>query len=394
MNIDLPYVVRVKARGRSYYYFRKGVDADGRGGIRIALPGRPGTRAFQDAYEQALREHAPHLQAKRRRGEAGRGALAWVIEQYKARSTQWTEAKPSTREIYDRRFHWLTKNYGTVPLAAFDRDTIRAMRDLPEFRDKPSVADATIERLATLWDFAEEFCQLDDLKGHKGVNPARHIKKLKEGEAESAPLWPLELCKAFESYPHPDLVAFYFLARYTGQRRSDLVNMRWDHINTATDEMFVAQLKTSARIWVPMPKRLREYLATWPRRGDYIVMSPKIAGAPWGEQSLTNEFARVTRELGFETTDSKGRPRTYSPHGLRHLCGVELAYAGAADRQIAAVLGHSTLKQVERYVRQAQQVVLARGAQRKRDEMYERERHEALIAAAGNVTKLRAPRDA
>jgi integrase len=98
----------------------------------------------------------------------------------------------------------------------------------------------------------------------------------------------------------------------------------------------------------------------------------------------------VTKELGFSTTDSRGNPRYYSPHGLRHLCGVELAHAGASDRQIAAVLGHSTLKMVAVYVRQAEQRVLARDAQRKRDAMYDREVHEAAIAAAGNVTKLRA----
>jgi integrase len=118
-------------------------------------------------------------------------------------------------------------------------------------------------------------------------------------------------------------------------------------------------------------------------------MSSKAPGKPWRETSLTNEFIRVTRELGFSTTDSKGEPRYYSPHGLRHLCGVELAHAGASDRQIAAVLGHSTLKQVQVYVKQAEQRLLARDAQRKRDEMYEREVFEAAIEAAGNVARLR-----
>ena len=155
------------------------------------------------------------------------------------------------------------------------------------------------------------------------------------------------------------------------------------------NEMFVAQIKTGARIWVPMPKPLLAYLETWPRRGRYIVMSPKTPGAPWRETSLTNEFTRVTRELGFSTADSKGEPRHYSPHGLRHLCGVELAHAGASDRQIAAVLGHSTLKQVQVYVKQAEQRILARDAQRLRDEMYKREVFEAAIEAAANVTRLR-----
>jgi integrase len=154
-------------------------------------------------------------------------------------------------------------------------------------------------------------------------------------------------------------------------------------------DSFVAQIKTGARIWVPMPKALRDYLETWPRRGDHIVMSTKTPGQPWRETSLTNEIIRVTRDLGFSTTDSKGEPRFYSPHGLRHLCGVELAHAGASDRQIAAVLGHSTLKQVQVYVKQAEQRLLARDAQGKRDAMYARQEHEAAIAAAGNVTRLR-----
>jgi integrase len=148
--------------------------------------------------------------------------------------------------------------------------------------------------------------------------------------------------------------------------------------------------KTSARIWVPMPKRLIEHLKTRARKGDYIVMSPTSSGMPWRETSLTNELNRITRELGFTTTDSKGSPRFYSPHGLRHLCGVELAHAGASDRQIAAVLGHSTMKQVATYVAQAQQRLLARGAQTMRDKMYENEELETLIDLAGNVTKLRA----
>ena len=36
-----PYVQPVGARGRIYYYFR-------RGDVRIKLPGRPGTREFQN----------------------------------------------------------------------------------------------------------------------------------------------------------------------------------------------------------------------------------------------------------------------------------------------------------------------------------------------------------
>jgi integrase len=392
MKIMLPYVKVVRRGRRTYYYFRSGVDGHGYGGKNIKLPDLR-SREFQDRYDALLRAHAPHVaMAPKRAGRGGEGSLAWVIAQFKEKSKQWEKASTSTRDVYQRRFQWLVENYGAEPIAAFDRDAVKRIRDLKEFANKPSVADAIIERFATLWDFAEEFCHLSDMKAHNGINPARNIKKLKEGEAESAPLWPLALCKAFEAYPHPDLVTFYFLARYTGQRRSDLTGMEWEHINPVLGEtgaMFVAQIKTGARIWVPMPKRLRDYLATWPKRGKYIVPSPKRPTEPWAHTSVTNEMIRVTRDLGFTTTDSRGEPRNYSPHGLRHLCGVELAHAGADDRQIAAVLGHATLKQVQTYVKQANQFLLAQHGQRKRDEMYEREHLETMIAAADNVARLR-----
>lgn len=58
---------------------------------------------------------------------------------------------------------------------------------------------------------------------------------------------------------------------------------------------------------------------------------------------------------------------------------------GRDDAQIAAVLGHSTMKQVQVYRRQADQFLLARGGQDKRDAMYEREQREAMIAAVDDV---------
>src|SRR4030095_17241598 len=71
---------------------------------------QPGSREFSDAYEALKREHVPQLMQQAR--GAGRGALAWVIEQYRLKSEQWLNASESTRAIYDRRHHWLGQKYG------------------------------------------------------------------------------------------------------------------------------------------------------------------------------------------------------------------------------------------------------------------------------------------
>jgi integrase len=387
MKSKLDYVQTVKVGKRKYYYFRNRSSGD-----RVKLDGEPGTREFDVSYEAALRAYAPlrALTEITRANGAVPGSFAWVLAQYKAKSKEWLNAAASTQDIYDRRHHWLVARFGEAMIWDFTREQVKRIRDLTEFAERHSVADATIERLATLWDFAEEFCHLPEMVKFNGANPARGIKKLSSrDDTESAPVWPLELCRLFEKRASLDLRKFYFLGRYGGQRRSDLAATEWKHFDFKANTMFVKQIKTDNRILVPLPKPLRDEMQTWKREGDHVVMSPKKRGEPWADTSITNEMIVTTRNLGFQTTDSKGKPRFYSPHGLRHLCGIELAHAGASDPQIAAVLGHSTMKQVQVYRAQANQLLLARGAQNLRDAMYREQLHDEAINLASNVSKLR-----
>jgi integrase len=49
-------------------------------------------------------------------------------------------------------------------------------------------------------------------------------------------------------------------------------------------------------------------------------------------------------------------------HGLRKAAARRLAEAGCTEKEIAAVTGHTTLKEVARYTRAADQKLLAAGA--------------------------------
>ena len=73
-----------------------------------------------------------------------------------------------------------------------------------------------------------------------------------------------------------------------------------------TGAMFVAQIKTGARIWVPMPKRLRDYLATWQKRGKYIVPSPKRPTEPWahGQRKRDEMYEREHVEAMIAAADN------------------------------------------------------------------------------------------
>jgi len=57
-----------------------------------------------------------------------------------------------------------------------------------------------------------------------------------------------------------------------------------------------------------------------------------------------------------------GLPLGLSPHGLRKAAARRLAEAGATEHQIAAVTGHKSLAEIQRYTKAANQARLARSA--------------------------------
>jgi enterobacteria phage integrase len=61
-------------------------------------------------------------------------------------------------------------------------------------------------------------------------------------------------------------------------------------------------------------------------------------------------------------------PARCKAHGLRKASARRLAEAGCSAKQIAAITGHKTLAEIERYTRQADQEILARQAMSKQIE--------------------------
>jgi integrase len=76
---------------------------------------------------------------------------------------------------------------------------------------------------------------------------------------ESHKAWPAELCEKFEALPHPRLVLAYDLMRYTGQRRSDIVQMTWKRFDGKAIELI--QEKTGTYVWLPCHPTLAKKLA-------------------------------------------------------------------------------------------------------------------------------------
>jgi enterobacteria phage integrase len=319
--------------GKQRHYFR-------RGATKAPLPGLPGSAVFMEEYNRLLSLHAPVAPVKR--GKAERGSLSWVITEYKATSKKWAKAKPSTIRAYERYFGYLDKHYGTADFASFDETGVRAIRN--KLRDTPSIADEVVNMIGMLWRFAKEHLGMDAL----GPSPTVGVAAI-HTEHEPHKAWPPELCAKIENHKDPKVVRAYFLLRYTGQRRSDVVCMKASQYDGLAIQLI--QEKTGEPVWLPVHKALRDHLTTTGIEGDYLLL--RRGGKPMTGDYLGEIIREAVKDLGYPG---------YSAHGLRHLAGASLAEAGCSVHEIMAVLGHVTEKQAIEYTRQANRKVLAGNA--------------------------------
>lgn len=139
------------------------------------------------------------------------------------------------------------------------------------------------------------------------------------------------------------------LLLYTGQRRGDVIGMGRQHVDG--DTIRVVQSKTGAQLVIPLHPELKAVLRNAPRTNLTFLTTAR--GGPFSPPSFGNWFRDACEAAGL-----KGR----SAHGLRKTAATRLADAGCTTKQIQAITGHATMREVERYTKAADQERLARQA--------------------------------
>jgi integrase len=126
------------------------------------------------------------------------------------------------------------------------------------------------------------------------------------------------------------------LLLYTGQRRSDVIRMGRQHIRNGFLE--VKQSKTGAELSIPLHPELVAVLAQAP--ADNLTFLVTRLGGPFKGTPFSNWFG--------EACDAAELPKC-SAHGLRKAAARRLAEAGCSTHEIAAITGHASLRELERY---------------------------------------------
>jgi integrase len=140
------------------------------------------------------------------------------------------------------------------------------------------------------------------------------------------------------------------LLLYTAQRRSDVVVMGRQHVRDGV--LIVRQGKTGRLVEIPIHSTLAEILAGTP--SEHLTFLTTGAGKPFSAAGFGNLFR--------EWCDEAALPQHCSAHGLRKAACRRLAEAGCTEHQIAAISGHLSLSEIQRYTRAASRAKMARAA--------------------------------
>jgi integrase len=318
--------------GKKRVRFRKGQ-------YSTYLAGTPWSASFMEQYHEALGGEVRQLEEeKAARVEPGT-VNAVIVSFYSSMDFQ--KLKPTTQKVRRNVLERFRVQHGSKRVALLTPAHVSAI--LSGMADRPGAANNLLKVLRVLLRHAIDMKLIND-------NPARNVRKYAV-RSDGFHSWTESDIAAFQARHRESQRALLalLLLLHTGQRRSDVVRMGWQHVTG--DLLRVVQDKTGSELKVPLHPKLAVALAAMPRTNLTFLLTE--AGAPFTAAGFGNWFRDRCNEAGLPHC---------SAHGLRKACATRLAEAGCTPEQIKAITGHKTLTEVARYTKAADQERSARQA--------------------------------
>jgi integrase len=311
---------RFRRKGRVDHYFKAERD----------------TADWWQEYAACLNgEAAPKLDVGS--GRTKPGSVSAVIIAYYL-SPEFLGLAPSTKVTYRRQLERFRHEHGDKRIALIQRQHIKAI--LGRMAATPAAANNLLDLLKTIMRFAVDI-------GMRSDNPTVDLRGYSM-KGDGFHTWTeAEIARYEATHPVGGKARLAMaLLLYTGQRRSDVVGMGWQHVTSG--RITVVQQKTGARLEIPMHPALVRVLADTPR--DNLTFLVTAFGRPYSAAGFGNWFREQCDAVGLSHC---------SAHGLRKAASRRLAEAGCSNQLIKSITGHKTNSEVSRYTAAADQVRLA-----------------------------------
>jgi integrase len=330
-----------------FYFRRPGFD-------RVPLPGLPWSPEFMAAYETAMAGQPLDVGIKRSKPGSLRALAASYFNSIGAIPNSeclgFLSMKRSTQGVYRNIINRLCEEvgktgikYGDMPAAALQREHI--IKLMAARADKPDSANGLRKALRAMMAHAVA-------TGVRRDDPTQGVKKIKPKSKLGFHRWTEEEIAQFEArHPigtKPRLAMA--LALYTGQARQDVVAMGPQHIRNGKLHWTRKKTEgsTALELEIPIHADLRKTIDATPS-GHLTFLTTEL-GRPFAVAGFGNWFRDQCYQANLPHC---------AMHGLRKAASVRLAEAGCTSHEIAAITGHSSLKEIERYTRTADRRRLA-----------------------------------
>jgi integrase len=341
-RVKLPRFIQqyIDRHGKPRWYFRRA------GFPRIPLPGLPWSPEFMAAYEMALAGQSLEIGSKKTKP----GTMRALAVSY-FNSLAFHSLKASSQSKYRGIIESFCGAkgttgicYGDMPAASMRREHI--VKLMAQRAGKPSGANNLLAVTRALMKHAVE-------SGMRKDDPAREVRPLKI-KTDGFHSWTEDEITQFEAR-HPigsrARLAFALLL-YTGQRRSDVVKMGRQHLRDGF--IHVRQQKTGAELDIPIWPELQTIIDATPNNHmTYLVTE---FGKPFTAAGFGVWFRNRCNEAGLSNC---------SAHGLRKAAARPLAEHGCTVHEVAAITGHASLREIQRYTKGTDQRRLATSAKAK-----------------------------
>lgn len=339
-------------RQRKPKYVNEYLDRHGHPRVYLRRPGKPQlalpaplyTPEFWAAYRAAMSSDAPTPEVKRIKAgtiaAAVKGCEGTHVKGY-YNSTQFRALAETTKAVYRGVLDRLVEKHGDGPVAGLQAKYINNLID--EMADTPSAASNFRKRLKAVMDYAVSV-------GMRADNPVIMAKRVKL-KTTGHRTWTEEDITKFRKrwkVGTPLRLAFEVLL-HTGLRRSDAVRLSWNHL---TQDGFAIATKKSqghVELCIPVHTDLARYIADCPKDGPAFIET--MYGKARSEKAFSSWISEAAADAGL--------PPKSSPHGVRKAACRRLAETGCTALEIMAITGHTDIREIERYCREAARKKLA-----------------------------------
>ena len=263
------------------------------------------------------------------------GTLGRLIAEYYT-AVDYANLKSSSRTLYRIVLDPISRQLGHRLVKDMGRENARKIIETIG-ATKPGMANLTRAVLKRVLRYAVD-------RGWRNDNPAAGIAPYKIGTRHT---WSDEQLEAYEArwkLGTRERLAYATLL-YSGQRGGDVVKMARPKGATVK----LVQEKTGTEMVIPVHPIWRAAINAGPSNGVRLIGDER--GRPIKRPALTLLIRRAAEAAGL--------PSECTAHGLGKALSRRLAEDGRSSKQIAAMTGHKSLREIERYTDAASQAKLA-----------------------------------